>query len=80
MLGGGQPHQPGDILGRDVHVAYPGFARGARIAGSHQHGRDARGGGALPGERVLAATPADDENFHQCRKWRMPVNTMAIPC
>ncbi len=79
-LGGSQLHEPRDILRRDVQVAYPGFGRGAGVAGSHQHGRDARGGGALPGERVLAATSADDENLHQCRKWRMPVNTIAMPC
>src|SRR5262249_56957054 len=35
-----------------------------------------------PGERVLAAAAADDEDAHagQCRKWRTPVNTMATPC
>ena len=64
LLGGCQLHEPRDVLRRDVHVAYLGFRRGARVAGSHQHVRDARGGGALPGERVLAATPADDQNFH----------------
>src|SRR2546421_1069916 len=64
LLGGCQLHEPRDVLRRDVHVADLGFRRGARVAGSHQHARDARRGGALPGERVLTATRPDDQNLH----------------
>ncbi len=64
----------------DGDVAHLRFERGAGVAGRHEHLGDARGAGAFPGERVLAAAAADDQNLHQCRKWRTPVNTMAIAC
>ncbi len=41
----------------------------------------------FPGQRVLAPAAADDQDVHcscssrvQCLKWRMPVNTIAMPC
>src|SRR5262249_54457280 len=33
-----------------------------------------------PCDRVFPASRADDQELHQCRKCRMPVNTMAMPC
>jgi hypothetical protein len=56
--------EPRDVLGRDADVAHLGLAGGAGVAGSDQHFRDARRGGALPGESVLAAAAADDEDLH----------------
>src|SRR5262249_20176442 len=61
-------------------VAHPGLARRAGVARGNQHLADARLAGALPGERVLAASAADDQDLHQWRKWRMAVNTIAMPC
>src|SRR5207237_7653321 len=34
----------------------------------------------LPHEGVLAPAAADDEDAHQCRKCRTPVNTIATSC
>ena len=35
---------------------------------------------AFPREGMFAATRANNQNVHQCRKCRMPVKTIARPC
>ena len=52
------------------------------LPGRAPHALDPRAPAELPGQRVLAAAAADDEDPHatQCRKWRTPVNTIAMPC
>src|SRR5213075_1297106 len=47
--------------------------------GGHEDTRDPRRLRQAPGERVLAAAAADHQDL-QCRKCRMPVNTIAMPC
>ena len=64
VLGRCQAHQRGAVLGRDADVAHLGLGGGAGVAGRHQHFGDARGRGALPRQRVLAAAGADDQDLH----------------
>ena len=57
--------EPGDILGGDVDVADLVLGRRAGVAGRDEHLAHPWRGRAFPGERVLAAAGADDEDFHQ---------------
>src|SRR3546814_1768939 len=78
-----------DVGGGDVGVAAFAFGRGAGVAGGDEHFIDARRLRQLPRQCVFASAGADDEEFHarisrnrlhQCRKWRTPVNTIAMSC
>ena len=79
-LGPGVRDQPGDVFGLDRHVAHTRLARGAGVARGDVDLGDARRLRDLPRQRVFATAAADDQDAHQCRKWRMPVNTIARPC
>ena len=59
-----------------------GSAGRARVARRNEHLLNARRMRALPCQRVLAAAAADDQDLHgpSGGKWRMPVNTIAMPC
>src|SRR6185295_1043071 len=61
-------------------IGEPVLARGAGVAGRDVYPRDARRARELPRQRMLPSTRADDQQLHQCLKWRKPVNTIAIPC
>src|SRR3984957_5929157 len=76
----GECEQAVDIVGGNVDVADLGLECGARVARSHEYLRHSRRLRTLPSQRVFAAAATHDEYFHQCRKWRMPVNTIAMPC
>src|SRR3546814_3678115 len=78
-----------DVGGGDVGVAAFILGRGAGVAGGDEHLIDARRLRQLPRQCVFASAGADDEEFHarisrnrlhQCRKWRTPVNTIAMSC
>ena len=64
MLTACQLHQGREVLGGDGYIAHPGLRRSAGVAWRHQHFTHARSGGAFPGERMLTAAAADDQNFH----------------
>src|SRR6267142_33626 len=55
------------------------FARGAAVSRRDEHLLHTRVLREAPRDRVLPASRADDEQLHQCRKCRTPVNTMARP-
>src|SRR6185295_11515013 len=63
----------------NVDVGHAVFECGAGIAGCDEHPGNARRLRELPCQRILAAAAAHDEEFHQCRKWRWPVKTIATP-
>src|SRR5580658_9907106 len=75
-----QLQQGVDIVGGNADVAHLGFERRTGVSRSHEHESGAGRLRAPPRERVLAAAAADDQYLHQWRKWRIPVNTMAMPC
>src|SRR5262249_41528889 len=83
----GERNQAGDVFGRDVDIAHARLGGGAAVAGRHEHFGNLGGLRALPRQRVLATAAAYDQDLHeagvcacQCRKCRMPVNAMVIPC
>src|SRR6202162_1059788 len=73
----GEPDELRDQV--DVDVEESVLTRGSGVAGSDV---DTRNPGRLrqpPGDGMLAPAGADHQEF-QCRKCRMPVNTIAMPC
>src|SRR4029077_8242529 len=68
----------GDFHDRDFFQAI--LARGAAVPRRDEDLLDARALRESPCDRVLPSARADDEQLHQCRKCRTPVNTIAIPC
>ena len=65
-----------------------GFECRAGVTRRYIDPRDRIRFGQLPGQRVFAPATPHNQNIHmavslwftdQCRKWRMPVNTMAMP-
>ena len=59
--------QAGDVLGGNRHIAHPRLGGGAGVAGRDQHFGDARRLCAMPSQRMLAATAADDQDFQAAR-------------
>jgi len=83
----GEIDQGRHILGPDTHVMDTRLEPGAGIARGNIDGGRGAGTRQLPGHGVFPAAGADDEYLHaslsiivQCRKWRIPVNSMAISC
>jgi hypothetical protein len=58
-------HEPGNVHGGDRDIPALRFRRRAGVARRDQDFADARRLRELPGERVLAAAAADDEDFHR---------------
>ena len=58
MFGARDRDEPGDIIGGDFDIANLGFVRGAGITRRDENLTDARGGGAFPGQRMLASPPS----------------------
>src|SRR5882672_3623442 len=70
----------GELAGLgDRHVLEAVLARRATVPWSDEDLLHARALREAPRDRVLSAARADDEQLHQCRKCRTPVNTMASP-
>ena len=79
VFGNGERHQARILVRLQRHVAHTGLAGGSGVAGRDKDFAYALGLRQFPGQRVLAAAAAGNEDSHQWRKWRTPVNSMATP-